>query len=99
MSPRQRERLRRISAKTKLLAAILAILAMGTCVNFVLVGLSLHRVSGQARSGQLANQRQCRLFPVSRKLYAGGYRYGLITRAEYELYLNIGSPQGCRPAR
>jgi hypothetical protein len=77
------------------LAFVLAALSLGTCMNLVLVGRALERIGVQARGGAAANERQCRLFPISRKLYEGGARYGLLTRRDYELYLAVGSPKNC----
>lgn len=77
------------------LALVLAALSVGTCLNLVLVGRALQRVGDQARGGAAANERQCALFPISRKLYAGGARYGLLTQRDYRTYLAIGAPKGC----
>jgi hypothetical protein len=77
------------------LSIFLAALSIGTCINLVLVANALHRVSDQARGGAAANERQCALFPISRKLYEGGARYGLLTAQDYKIYLSIGAPKGC----
>lgn len=64
------------------LPIILAALSIGTCLNFIGIALALKGVKVQATAGQMARERQCRLLPVSKKVYRDAFRRGVITKAD-----------------
>jgi hypothetical protein len=80
--------------RVQLLAGFLALLAVGTAVNFLLIGGALDTLSKQAADGRLAHERQCEVYPIQVKLYRAAEHYRLITRHDLRTYL-LSRPTGC----
>lgn len=79
----------------RILTVVMAVLATATVMNFVLVAKALNRYRNQATAGDAANVRTCLLYPVSKKLYEGAARYGVISQADLIIYRAVGPPQHC----
>lgn len=79
-----------------LLVAAITFLSVGTISNQFRINATNSRVSDQAESGQRALDRQCRLLPISRKVYAEMVDRGVITVAEYDLVFSTAA-RACRP--
>lgn len=78
----------------RLIAAVLALSAAGTAVNFVLIGGALQQLNRQTKQGQQARVRQCDTTPIAVKVYTAEYRRGVITAADLAL-LRDGIPARC----
>lgn len=70
---------------------VLGLLGVGTVSNVVRLNATSARVSEQAANGQAALDRQCRLLPVGRKLYAGALKRQEITAADYKLVVSTAA--------
>lgn len=77
-----------------IIAAALAMLAAGTTINFILIGGALGTLSSQAEDGKRARATQCRVFPISTRVYEAAHRYGLISAKDLETYKSA-APTGC----
>lgn len=77
--------------------AFLAALSVGTISNVVRQNAISARVQDQAAAGQAGLDRQCRLLPVGRKLYADALQRGKITTDDFELVVSTANVACARP--
>jgi hypothetical protein len=80
------------------LAIVLAALSLGTCLNFVGIAIALQGVSAQASAGAAARARQCRLLPISIKLFADAHQRGVLTDSDIRL-VTAGASTACSGRR
>lgn len=78
----------------KILMGAMIFCAIATPLNFLGLAIVLHGTGVQAHEGQKARDTQCRVFPVSVKLYAAAAKYKLISPADLRTYLSA-RPKGC----
>lgn len=76
---------------------VLALLGAGTISNVVRLNATSARVRDQAAAGQAGLDRQCRLLPVGRKLYADALQRGKITTDDFELVVSTANVACARP--
>lgn len=67
---------------------VLALLGAGTISNVIRLNATSARVRDQAAAGQAGLDRQCRLFPVSKKIYADALDRGKITAGDFGLIVS-----------
>lgn len=65
----------------------LVVFSVGTCVNFVLIGLVLNRQGDQADQGTAARMVQCEVRPVQIKEQNWFHAHGWITEAERQKFI------------
>lgn len=76
----------------------LAVFLTVVSLTAILIGaVSLKRTQGFARDGKNALDRQCQIFPISKKLYTAAERYHLLTMRDLETYLSTAPKCGDRP--
>jgi hypothetical protein len=68
------------------LALILAVLSMGTCLNFVGIAVALNGVTGQAQAGQAARDRSCLIYPTSLRIFEDAHHRHVITAQQLHLF-------------
>jgi hypothetical protein len=73
------------------LVAGVALISYGTISNQVRLGAVNARFRAQAIAGQRALDRQCRLLPVSLKLYGYALEQHVITAEEYRQIVATGA--------
>lgn len=72
------------------LVAVMAALAFGTISNQVRINAASTKLRAQAEAGAQGLARQCRLLPISKKLYADGVARHKITPQEFGLIVSTG---------
>lgn len=70
------------------LVLFLGLLGVGTINNQLRINQANERLAAQARSGQQALNRTCRLVPVSRKIYVDMLERDKITPEDYDLVVS-----------
>jgi hypothetical protein len=76
--------------------ATVAIVAMVTALTAMAFAYpSLKRTQDFAQDGKVARDRQCALYPISLKMYAGAAKYGILTPEDLATY-RAAAPRGCR---
>ena len=70
------------------LVLFLALLGAGTINNQLRINKANEALAKQARSGQLALNRTCRLVPVSKKIYVDMLERRKITPEDYDLVVS-----------
>jgi hypothetical protein len=68
------------------ITTVLVLLLAGTLVNYVLIARAVSDIRDQAAEGQRARTTQCRVFPISIKLYEAAAKYHLITARDLATY-------------
>lgn len=79
-----------------LLVVVLGLLGAGTISNQLRINRANAILADQAESGQRALNRQCSLFPVSKKLYADMLERRVISAEDYDLVVSTATT-ACRP--
>lgn len=80
------------------LVLAMALLAVGTISNQVRINTANTKLRAQAENGQKSLNRQCRVLPISLKLYADALQRGKITVADYAEVASTGDTT-CAPSR
>jgi hypothetical protein len=76
------------------LVVLLALLGFGTISNQVRINRANATLAAQAEAGQKGLDRQCKLLPVGKKLYAWGLKNSKesgITPADYDLVISTAN--------
>ncbi len=80
------------------LVAALALLGAGTINNQLRINDANTRLARQAADGARALDRQCRIRPVSKKLYADAFERGVVSADDVALVLDTAAQAcGTRP--
>lgn len=77
-----------------ILPGLVVALAIGTSLNFWLLIPALSKLKEQSEEGKKARVTQCRVFPISIKVYTAAVRYELISQQDLQTYKRA-APQGC----
>lgn len=80
-----------------ILVAVLAGLGLGTVSNVLRLNGVNAKFAAQARNGQAGLNRQCRLVPVSKKIYADELARGKITADDFALVVSTAAAVCPRP--
>lgn len=70
------------SGRRSRLPMFLAVLSIGTCLNFVGIAVALNGVTSQAQAGQAARNRSCLIYPTSLKVFTDAHEREVITAGE-----------------